>query len=251
MSASLKGKRVLVTGSSTGIGAATAILFASHGAHVGVHYCTRKEEANSVVETVKRLSGEGHLFGGDLTDTFYARELIDSFVATVSGIDVLVNNAGAVYDFVDYTKLAADSWDKTFALNARAPFLLTRGAFHHMSGDGGRIVNISTNSVKFGGGANSLHYAASKAALDSLTVGFAREGARFGILVNSIRCGLIETPMQDKIPGYREGRLNARVSMVPLSRAGKPEDVASMVAFLASDAGNFITGQIIPITGGE
>ena len=116
---------------------------------------------------------------------------------------------------------------------------------------GGRIINISSVNVKYGGSAKSMHYVASKAALDNLTLGFAREGAKYNILVNSIRCGLIDTQMRAKTEGYSEEDLKRRIDMVPLKRMGQPIDIARMALFLASEAGNFITGEIFTVAGGD
>ncbi len=249
---SLEGKRALVTGSSTGIGAAIAELLAQSGARVGVHYRSSRREAEAVVDRVRQLSDWGGLFQADLTEQEAPHALIKNYVEAAGGIDILINNAGAIYNYVHFSELDGMSWDKTFQLNVKAPFCLIRDAFPHMQeSGGGRIINISTVSAKFGGSAFNLHYGASKAALDALTVGFAREGARHNILVNSIRSGIIRTPMQEKIPGYVEDRFEKRVALVPLRSAGRPEDIARMAVYLASDGGSFITGQIIPVTGGE
>lgn len=250
---SLKEKKVLVTGSSTGIGAATAMLFAQYGSDVGIHYCRNKNDALKVAEKIREQGRKAQLFRSDLTSTVDRNNLIKRFIKAYGSIDVLVNNAGAIYDYEHFSVLTEKSWDKTFALNAKAPFYLTRDVFEHMkkNDNGGRVINISTIAVKYGGGPYNLHYCASKAALDTLTKGFSREGAPYGILVNSIRCGLIDTPMQDKIPGYRKERFHKRASLVPLKRAGKPEEIARMAVFLASEGGDFITGQAFAVSGGE
>lgn len=249
---SLKEKKVLVTGSSTGIGAAIAMLFAQYGSEVGVHYCRNKKDALKVMEKIREQGRKTQLFQGDLTLAAERNSLIKKFIKAYGGIDVLVNNAGGIYDYKHFSALTEKSWDKTFSINAKAPFYLIREAFKYMKKNGGgRIINISTISVKYGGSPYNLHYCASKAALEALTSGFSREGAQYGILVNSIRCGLIDTPMQDKIPGYREKKFRQRASLVPLKRAGKPEDIARMTVFLASEGGNFITGQVLVVSGGD
>lgn len=251
-SESLKGKRVLITGASTGIGAEMALQFAAHSARIGLHYRSNREAMEEVARRCSALTDPVQLLQGDLLEPEARDRLIPEFVSAAGGIDVLINNAGAIYDYLEYSELTEDAIDRTFALNAKAPFFLMRDAFRHMKeGGSGRIINISSTSVKYGGGPNNLHYVAAKAALDSLTLGFAREGAKYNILVNSIRCGLIQTEMQRKIPGYLESRMADRIAMVPLKRPGHPADVAAMALHLASDGGEFITGQFICVSGGE
>ena len=248
---SLKGKRVLITGSSSGIGAETAKLFGRYGARVGVHYRGAKAEAQKVARAIKTGSGETRIFQADLLKKGAADKLIASFVKAFGSIDVLVNNAGACFDYRHFSELKEVSWDKTMDLNAKAPFLLSRAAFNFMkTNNWGRIVNISTNSIKYGGVSN-MHYYASKAALDALTSGFSREGVKYNILVNSIRCGLIDTPMRTKIAGYTEEDFKKRAALVPLGRAGQPADIARLILFLASAGGDFITGEVLSVAGGE
>lgn len=224
---SIKGKNALVTGASTGIGACIAEHLATCGARVGVHYLSNKEKAEAVADRINELSGWGKIFQGDLLDVSVQQRLVDDFVDSCGGIDILINNAGGIYDYIHFSELDEKSWNKTFFLNVKAPFYLMKSAFSYMEKNGGgRIINITTVSAKYGGSPYNLHYVASKAALDTLAVGLAREGAKHNILVNSVRCGLIRTTMQDKIPRYNEEKLQERISLVPLKRAGKPEDTA-------------------------
>ncbi|MHA2282082.1 MAG: SDR family NAD(P)-dependent oxidoreductase [Promethearchaeota archaeon] len=249
---SLKDKKVLVTGASTGIGAAIAELFAHYGAHVGVHYRSSQKATEAVLKKVRNLSGWGMAFQGDLLESSIYKNLVRTFIDACGGIDVLVNNAGAIYDYIHFSQLQEESFDRTFTLNVKAPFYLIREAFSFMEKTGGgRIINITTASVKYGGSPFNIHYCASKSALDTLTIGFARAGTKYGILVNSIRCGLIATPMHTKIPGYSEDRFKDRISLIPLKRAGLPKEIARMVVFLASKGGDFITGQNFSVSGGD
>lgn len=248
---SLKNKKVLVTGASSGIGAEIAKLFGAYGAKVGVHYRSAKAEAEKIASAIKANSGEAKILQADLLKKGAAEKLVASFVKAFHGIDVLINNAGACFDYRHFSELDEKSWDKTMALNAKAPFLLSRAAFKHMKENNwGRIINISTVAVKYGG-AHNLHYCASKAALDALTTGLAREGVKYNILVNSIRCGVIDTLIHTKIAGYKEENFQKRISLIPLRRLGKPIEVARMALFLASAAGDFITGEAVSVSGGE
>jgi 3-oxoacyl-[acyl-carrier protein] reductase len=247
----LGNRRALVTGASTGIGAAVAQLFGAEGACVGVHYRQDAARAETVAAAIRESGGEAHLLSGDLQDPDVRRQLIDRFVGACGGIDILVNNAGACYGYHHFAELTEESWDLTFTLNAKSPFFLSRHAFAYMKPAGwGRIINISSVAPKYAS-ARSLHYAASKAALETLTVGFAREGASSNILVNAIRCGVIETGMHTRIDGYSEALFRKRVEKVPLKRAGAPADVARLALFLVSSSGDFITGESFTIAGGD
>ena len=169
----------------------------------------------------------------------------------MGGIDVLINNAGS-HNHIDFRSLDEKSWQNTFDLNVKAPFILSRDVFNSMKDQGGgRIINISSVNVKYSGSGKSLHYIASKAALESVTRTLAKEGAKYNILVNAIRPGLIDTPMRTKIKNYSEKDFLKRMELVLLKRAGKPIDVAQMALFLASEAGDFITGEIFTVAGGD
>ncbi|MCH8157168.1 MAG: SDR family oxidoreductase [Nitrospinae bacterium] len=245
---SIRDRRVLITGASGGIGACMVLLFAEHGAVVGVHYNQGKEEADRLVREIEKNGGRGASFQADLTAEA-GETLIPSFIDRFGGIEVLINNAGAVFGSMDFLELDIESWEKTFQLNARAPFFLARQAFSHMKDHGGgKIINISSISAKYGGSAKTMHYGAAKAALEAITVGMSRAGAPHDILVNAIRGGFIDTPMHQKLG---RGNLEKRIEMIPLKRAGKAEDVARMALFLASEGGDFITGEILTVAGGD
>ena len=247
----IRDKRVLVTGSSSGIGACIAKHFAGFGATVGLHYAHSKERALNVLKEIEEGSGHAKILQGDFLEPSVRSTLIPSFVEEFGGIDVLINNAGRVYDYKHFSELGEESWDKTFAVNVKTPFCLSRDAFVHMKKQGwGRIINVSSVAVKYVG-ANSLHYTASKAALETLMLGLSREGAKNNVLVNSIRCGVIDTPMRTTIAGYDEDMFQRRVNLVPLGRAGKPIDIARMALFLASECGDFITGECFVVAGGD
>jgi len=247
----IKNRRILVTGASSGIGAAIAELFSQYGALVGLHWRSNRNGVLKVMEEVKRNSGKGELFQGDLLDQKARLGLIPAFVKKFGGIDVLINNAGAGYEYKHFSELTEEEWQRMFDLHAKAPFFVARDAFPYMEKQKwGRIINISTVAIEHAG-VYSMHYWGSKAALDALTRGFAREGAGHNILVNSIRCGVIDTPMRTKMSGYDEERFKKRVGMIPLRRAGKPLDIARLALFLASECGDYITGEIFRVAGGD
>ncbi len=241
----LQGKRALVTGASGGIGREIAKLFGLEGAFVGVHYHRDAASARRVVREIAALGGAAEAMRADLSKPQSCKELVRKFAR--GGLDVLVNNAGAVHGYGRFEGLKESDWDLTFAVNARAPFLLAREALAVLP-RGGRIINVSSVSAKYGGGANTLHYGASKAALESLTLGLAKAAAKKGILVNAIRPGFIDTDVHESL-----GRsdIAKRIAMIPLGRAGRPEEVAQAALFLASDASSYVTGQILSVAGGD
>jgi 3-oxoacyl-[acyl-carrier protein] reductase len=241
----LEGKAALVTGASGGIGSAIAKSLAGQGCAVAVHYSSDAASAKAVAAKIKAMGGRAELFKADLLATNAPRKLIAACLKKFGRLDILVNNAGAILGGEHFLEMPLKSWEKTFRLNAEAPFSLTREAFRVMK-PGARIINISSVAAQFGGSARSIHYGASKAALEALTRGFAREGSGKGILVNAIRAGVIDTPLHGK---FRKN-MAERVAKIPLKRMGRPEDVASLALHLAAD-GDFITGQIISVTGGE
>lgn len=245
----IEGKRVLITGASTGIGACTAELFASYGAKVGMHYNKSEAEVKKVLQRIKDRGGNAIPLRADLLDSYSYKKLLSSFIDASGGIDVLVNNAGGIYGFKHFLELDEKSWDDTFAINVKAPFFISKEVFSFMKGHGGgKIINISSISAEYGGSANSIHYGASKAALDAITIGLSRAGAEYNILVNSVRAGFVDTPFHRKI--NRENT-EERVKLIPLKRAGEPIDIARMVLFLASEAGDYITGEVFTVAGGD
>tara|TARA_B100000686_G_C16732373_1_gene941492 strand:+ start:870 stop:1616 length:747 start_codon:yes stop_codon:yes gene_type:complete len=244
----IRGKKVLITGASGDIGASMALLFAEHGAILGLHYNLGKHAADLLARDIEKLGAKVSLFQADLVEES-GEAMVDAFIDRFGGIDILVNNAGAIFGFKDFLELDDKSWERTFKLNAQTPFFIARRTFSHMKENGGgRIINISSVAAKYGGSEKSLHYGAAKAALEAETIGMARAGAKYGILINAIRGGFIGTSFHQKLGSKN---IEERVKLIPLKRAGKPEDLARMVLFLASKAGDFITGEILAVTGGD
>ena len=245
----LKNKRVLITGASGGIGQSISRLFAGSGAKVGIHYNQNRNDAEALALEIRKNNGEAVCFQADLLSQS-SLSLFEDFVLRFGGIDVLVNNAGAVFGFKEFLDLDESSWRDTHKINSEVPFFLSQKAFAHMKDhSGGKIINISSIAVKYGGSSKSLHYGAAKAALEAMTIGLARAGAPYNILVNVIRAGFIDTSFHEKL-GTEKDTTN-RINLIPLKRAGKPEDVADMVLFLASESGDFITGEVLTIAGGD
>ena len=246
---SLNKKRVLITGASGGIGAATAELFSRYGAIVGIHYNSNEEAAKKLQEIIERDNQSAFLVKADLLDRDSCSNLVGEFVRLTGGVDILINNAGAFAGTTHFTDLDHDAWDRTINLNLTAPFLVARSAFGQMMKQGGgKIINISSISAKYGGSETSIHYGAAKAGLEAVTKTLARAGAPHNILVNAVQPGVIDTPAHLKIG---RNSLDERIKTIPLKRAGVPLDVARMCIFLGSAGGDYITGQIYSISGGD
>ncbi len=245
---SLKGKKILITGASGGIGSSMAILFAEHGGKIGLHYHTNRDQARILERSITESGGDAACFKANLLAKNCAA-LVDKFIDRFGGIDVLINNAGGVLGCRHFAELDEADWKQTMALNAEAAFFLSQRAFSFMKDNGGgRIVNISSISVKYGGSPQTLHYAAAKAALEAVTIGLARAGAPHKILVNAVRGGFIDTALHQKLGAKN---IKKRIGLIPLKRAGKPEDISRMALFLASEAGDFITGETFTVGGGD
>ncbi|MGD1004240.1 MAG: SDR family NAD(P)-dependent oxidoreductase [Methanoregulaceae archaeon] len=245
----LKDKKVLVTGASSGIGACTARLFAHYGSIVGIHYNANRHGAEAVLNQIMLAGGEAYLIHADLLKKKERNRVIDLFIRDSGGIDVLINNAGTIFGNEHFLVMKDDEWRDTIDLNLTAPYFLAKQSFEYMMKyGGGKIINISSISAKYGGSEKSIHYGAAKAGLDAITRTLSRAGAPFNILVNSIQPGVIQTDAHRKI-----GRLSLddRIKKIPLKRAGTPRDVAQLCVFLGSEAGDYITGQIIGVTGGD
>lgn len=245
----LQNKKVLITGASGGIGACMARRFAQAGAHVGLHYWKNENQAGQLKNEIQKGGGIAECFRANLIETSSRKKLIPFFLERFEQIDILINNAGAILGFKDLFELDEQAWDDTFSLNVKTPFFLAQEAMGHMKkSGGGKIINISSIAAKYGGSNQSVHYGAAKAALDAVTKGLSRAGAMHQILVNSVRAGFIDTDFHTHLNGKN---LEERIRKIPLGRAGKPEDVAGMAFFLSSDAGNFITGEVFTVAGGD
>ena len=236
---------VLITGASSGIGREIAILLGKQEYidGIGIHYNLNK---NGILDT-KRLIDRNNVSIHQCDLSSNKINIIDEFIDMHGSIDILINCAGVIGN-TSFENLTIEEFDRVINTNVRGTFMITKDSFNHMKKKRhGKIINISSITTKFGIGRNhSIQYAASKSMIDTLTIGLARIGAEYNILVNSVSPGLIDTRIQ-------EGRndLEERVNLIPLKRIGKVKDVANMVEYLASNKGNFITGQVIRVTGGE
>jgi len=243
----LKGKKVLVTGSSSGIGQATAVEFSKQGCFVGVHYFQTKTGGEKTLEQVKKNS-DGVLLCADIRDENQVNEMVKQFAEKAGAVDILVNNAGSLIERQTFEAGTVDYHDDVYATNVRSIFLVTRAALPHLKKSRGNIVNIGSVAGHNGGGGGSGIYAGAKAAVATETIAMAAEFAPYGIRVNSVLPGLIETRFHERFSSPQRKKRTAE--QTPLGRNGTAEDVAKVILFLASEAAGFITGEYIAVNGG-
>jgi 3-oxoacyl-[acyl-carrier protein] reductase len=244
----LKGKKVLVTGSSSGIGQAAAVMFAKQGCFVGVHYFRTKEGGEKTLQQVKEYS-DGVLLRADMRDEEEVKSLVNDFVNAAGGLDVLVNNAGTLIERQDIEEATGGFHDNMYSTNVKSTFLATKYGVRHLKENQGNIVNIGSIAGHNGGGGGSGIYASAKAAVATFTIASAKEFSKYGIRVNSVLPGLIETRFHEQFSTPE--RKQKVAEKTPMGRNGTAEDVAKSILFLASsDAAGFITGEYIAVNGG-
>lgn len=242
----LEQKVALVTGGGRGIGRAIALTLAEYGADVAVNYCGSREKAEEVVQFIRQKGRKAEAYACNVADFQACKEMTDQVIKDFGGLDILVNNAGITRDNL-LMRMSEEEFDAVIDTNLKGTFHTMRHAARYMlKKRSGRIINISSVSGVLGN-AGQANYAASKAGVLGLTKTGARELASRGITVNAIAPGFIETDMTSVL---KEEIQEAACQQIPLGHFGKPEDVAEMVAFLASDKAGYITGQTFCVDGG-
>jgi len=244
---------IIVTGASRGIGAATARLAARRGHPVLLNYRTGAAEAEHLATRIAEDGGTAHAMQGDMSveaDIIAMFEACDGAFGPLGG---LVNNAGITGPIGRVENLERDVLQGVLAVNVIGPMLCAREAVRRMStahgGPGGAIVNVSSRASELGGPNELVHYAASKGAIDSFTIGLAKEVAGEGIRVNAVNPGLIDTEIHAKAGS--PDRLERLVPGVPMARVGSADEVAETILWLMSDAASYVTGVTVPISGGR
>jgi len=241
----LKGKVALVTGAGQGIGKAISLMFAKEGAAVAVADI-KEENAREAVKEIESLGGRAIALKADVSSSSDAEKMVEDAVTGLSGLHILVNNAGITRDKL-LLRMSEEDWDVVLKVNLKGAFNATKAAVRVMSKNRyGRIVNIAS-IVGLTGNPGQANYSASKAGLIAFTKTVAREFAGRGITCNAVAPGFIDTPMTQVLPDNAKEALIARI---PLERLGTPEDVAEGVIFLASDRATYITGHVLNINGG-
>jgi NAD(P)-dependent dehydrogenase (short-subunit alcohol dehydrogenase family) len=244
---------LIVTGGSRGIGAATAKLAAERGYAVCVNYRKNREAADAVVADIQRAGGVALAVGADVASESEAVRLFATVDAKMGTLAGLVNNAGILETQTRVEHLDAARIDRVFATNVRGAFICAREAVRRLStnhgGAGGAIVNVSSRAAQLGAPGEYVDYAASKAALDAMTIGLAREVAGEGIRVNGVRAGIIYTDIH--ADGGEPGRVDRLGPSLPMQRGGDAVEVARAILWLLSDEASYSTGAFIDVAGGR
>ena len=241
------GMTALITGASSGIGAASATAFGARGARVLIHYNRQESEAQRILERVRGAGGQGELLRADLTTMDGVRSLVRALAGR--RIDILVNNAGSLIQRTPVLNFTEELWEQVLTLNLTSAFFLAKAVLAGMvERKSGFVVNISSVAARNGGGLGALAYASAKGALSTMTMGLAKEFAPFGIRVNAVSPGTIDTKYHRNFSN--DQILNAVKAATPMARLGTAEEVADVILFLCSHEARFIQGQVIEVNGG-
>ncbi len=240
----LKGKIALITGASTGIGKATAIELAKNGVNVVINYYSGDKEAEEVVQKIREHGVESIAVKADVTNFDEVTKMADTIQKKFGKVDILVNNAGIVKDKT-LKNMTLDEWNAVINTNLTGVFCVTKSILPLMS-NGGRIISMSSIIGQYGN-FGQCNYAAAKAGIIGFTKSLAKELGKKKITVNAIAPGFVKTSITKDIPFFRKKIINY---MTPLKEEAEPEDIANVIAFLASDKARYITGTVINVDGG-
>jgi NAD(P)-dependent dehydrogenase (short-subunit alcohol dehydrogenase family) len=242
-----KNKVALITGGSRGIGRSCAELLAKNGCSVIINYHSNKSAADNVIESVKKLGIKAASFKADVTQTEEIKAMVDFTIREFGKIDILINSAG-ICEVVPYDEITEQKWDLTLDTNLKGLFFCCQSVLKHMKEKkSGKIINIASTAGQMGGFIVGMNYSASKAGVICLTKSLSKDSIKYGIHVNCVAPGLIDTEMTDAYPA---DKVNTMVSNIPIGRLGTAEEVAKGIVFLASDAASYIVGTTLYINGG-
>ena len=245
----LKGKVALVTGASSGIGRAAAQALATNGARVTINFHRNDMGAEAARLQITGSGGSAIVVQADVTRASEVQSLVEQTVAEFGPIDILVNNAGSLVERLKILELTEERWDEVIDLNLKSAFLCCQAvAGSMMERKTGTIVNVSSIAGRNGGALGSIHYSAAKGGLITFTKGLAKELAPFGVRVNAVSPGVIDTPYHEQFSSPE--MMKTYAGMIPLGRVGTPPEVGKVICFLASDAASYLAGETIEINGG-
>lgn len=244
---------VVITGASRGIGAATAVVAAKGGFDVAINYLTDETEAKKVASRVRNAGRRASIHQADVSIESEVIGLFDDAEAEHGQVTALVNNAGILFPQGRFETFDAERLRRVVEVNVLGAMYCAREAARRLStsnrGPGGAIVNVSSAASYLGSPNEYVDYAATKGAIDSLTIGLAKELATDGVRVNAVRPGLIKTEIHAS--GGEPGRVDRLASAIPMARGGEAEEVATAILFLLSDAASYITGETLNVSGGR
>ena len=246
-------KVMLITGASRGIGAATARLAARQGYALCLNYHQREDAANQVLEQIRAAGVSAITVKADVADENQVLAMFDVIDREFGRLDVLVNNAGMLEQQMRLEKMDAARWTRVLGANVIGSFLCAREAIKRMSakqgGRGGSIINLSSIAARLGAPGEYIDYAAAKGAIDSMTLGLAKEVAGEGIRVNAVRPGVIHTDIHAS--GGEPDRIERVKASVPMGRGGQAEEIAEAILWLASEQASYTTGALLDVSGGR
>jgi 3-oxoacyl-[acyl-carrier protein] reductase len=246
----LNGRVAIVTGASTGIGRWAAIALADCGASVAINYNRNQEGAQETKRIIESESGRAIIVGADVSTKAGATALVETARAQLGPIDILVNNAGDLIQRCPLLEFTEELWDRVMDLNFKSVLLCSQTVMREMMDRGrGAIVNVGSIAGHHGGGPGAAVYAAAKAGVMCLTKGMAKELAPYGVRVNGVAPGVIDTPFHERMSTPE--LLQQFVANIPLGRVGTAEECGRVIAFLASDAASYVHGEMIEINGGQ
>jgi 3-oxoacyl-[acyl-carrier protein] reductase len=245
----LNGKVALVTGSSSGIGRATAEALAANGARVAINFHRNETGASEARAQITAAGGSAIVIQADVTRASEVQALVEQTVAEFGPIDILVNNAGSLVERLKILELSEERWDEVIDLNLKSAFLCCRAvAGSMMERQAGAIINVSSIAGRNGGALGSIHYSTAKGGVITFTKGLAKELGPYGVRVNAVSPGVIDTPYHEQFSSPE--MMKTYAGMIPFGRIGTPREVANVICFLASDAASYLAGETIEINGG-
>ena len=249
MNIDLTGKTAIITGAASGIGRATARVFAESGAAVTINYKSNEKDAELLCKEINSKGGRAIAVQADVTVTADVEALVKRAVEEFGPVDILVNNAGSLIERLRILDLTEKRWDEVMDLNLKSAFLCSKAVVPSMiERKTGAIINLSSIAGRNGGALGSIHYSTAKGGLITFTKGLAKELAPFGIRVNAVSPGVIDTPYHEQFSSPE--MMKSYVNGIPLGRVGTAEEVGKVIAFLASDAASYLAGETIEINGG-